>query len=312
MSARQVLVVVSILAVFNVAALAQDHGVQLKQAENHVSVTIDGKPFTDYWFGKRDDRPYARPFFFPVLSADGTPVTADHYGMKEHPHHNSLWVGHGEVNGADHWALKGDKTPKQRHLKFEKVEGDTIVQHLDWEGTDFQPILHERRTLKFVAFPDQSRGIEFMLEFTPVKDPVNFMDTKEAGLVAVRVNDQIPEHKSILTNSTGAKGEKAMWGKPADWCDISGQINGKTYGVAAFDSPQNPLHPQRWHVREYGLMGANPFGLSYYDKGVAKHAGDFILPAGKTTTFHYLVVIHSGDAASAKLDEKYKQFAAGK
>ena len=62
-------------------------------------------------------------------------------------------------------------------------------------------------------------------------------------------------------------------------------------------------------MREYGLLAANPFGLSYYDKKVAKHTGDFVLPAGKATTFHYLVVIHEGDVKSAQLDERYKAFA---
>jgi hypothetical protein len=170
-------------------------------------------------------------------------------------------------------------------------------------------MLNERRTMKFVEFPDKSRGIDFTLEFMPIKEDVTFQDTKEAGLVAVRMNDQVPQNKAVVTNSTGATGEKAIWGKPADWADISGKINGKTYGVAAFDSPQNPLHPQQWHIREYGLMGANPFGLSYYDKKNPKHAGDFKMPVGKTTTFHYLVVIHEGDAKAAKLAEKYKEFA---
>ena len=32
--------------------------------------------------------------------------------------------------------------------------------------------------------------------------------------------------------------------------------NGKEYGVAVFDHPQNPRHPTRWHVREYGLLAA--------------------------------------------------------
>ena len=136
------------LAVISVRSQA---AVELKQESNHIDVTVDGKPFTDYWFGKRDDRAYARPFFFPVLAPDGVCVTADHYGQKEHPHHNSLWVGHGDVNGADHWALNGDKTPLQRHLKFESVVGDTIVEDLDWEGKDHQPILHEQRTMKFAA-----------------------------------------------------------------------------------------------------------------------------------------------------------------
>jgi len=311
MTSRHILFAAAILAVSISAAFAQDSGVQMVQADNHISVSIDGKPFTEYWYGKRDDRAYARPFFFPVLAADGTPVTADHYGQKEHPHHNSLWVGHGEVNGADHWALNGDKTPKQRHLRFEKVAGDTIVEDLAWEGKDHQPILNERRTMKFLELPDKSRAIDFKLEFMPIKDPVTFQDTKEAGLVAVRVNDQIPQHKDsvVITNSTGATGEKNIWGKPADWADISGQINGKTYGVAVFDSPQNPLHPQQWHIREYGLLAANPFGLSYYDKKVPKHAGDFKMPPGKTTTFQYRVVVHEGDAKAAKLAEKYKEFA---
>jgi hypothetical protein len=308
MNPRQILFTAPILTVFISTAFAQDSRVQLVQSDNHISVSIDGKPFTDYWYGKRDDRPYARPFFFPVLAADGTPVTADHYGQKEHPHHNSLWVGHGEVNGADHWALNGDKTPQHRHLKFEQVTGDTIVEDLTWESKTFQPMLNERRTMKFVTFPDHSRGIDFTLEFTPVKEDVTFQDTKEAGLVAIRVNDQIPKNKATVTNSTGATGEKNIWGKPADWADISGTINGKPYGVAAFDSPQNPLHPQQWHIREYGLMGANPFGLNAYDKKVPKHTGDFKMPAGKTTTFHYLVVIHEGDAKAAKLGEKYKEW----
>lgn len=290
------------------AATAQE--VQQKAESNHISVSIDGKPFTDYWFGKRPDRPYVRPFFFPVLAADGTPVTADHYGQKEHPHHNSLWVGQGEVNGADHWDLGlGANQPRQRHIRFERLGGDTIVEDIEWESKKHEPMLHERRTMKFTPFPDGSRGIEFTLEFTPINGPVTFGDTKEAGLVAIRVNDAIPQDHPVLTNSTGAQGEKATWGKAADWCDISGQIDGKEYGVAAMDSPHNPRHPTRWHVRQYGLLGANPFGLSYFDKGTPKHAGDFVMQPGKTVTFQYLVVVHQGDAASAHLPEKYKAFA---
>src|SRR5262249_1861403 len=151
--------------------------------------------------------------------------------------------GHGDVNGADHWALTGDKTPLQRHIKFESVGGDTIVEDLDWEGATHQPIMHEKRTMKFAAPDSTSRTIEFTLAFTPIDGPVTFGDTKEAGLVAVRMNDQIAKNHPTLTNSKGQTGEKATWGKPADWCDISGTIDGKEYGVTAFDAPTNPLHP---------------------------------------------------------------------
>ena len=294
------------------AVAAEPGAVLIKEESNHLSVSIDGKPFTDYWFGKREDRPYARPFFYPVLAPDGASVTTDHYGQKEHPHHSSLWVGHGDVNGADHWALKGDQTPKQRHIKFEKVEGDTFVEDLEWEGTTREPILREKRTIKFESLGDDSRGIDFTLEFTPIDAPVTFGDTKEAGLVAVRMAKSISDHPTITTaariQGEGMKAEKEAWGKAADWCDISGQVDGKEYGVAVMDDAGNPRHPTRWHVRAYGLLAANPFGLSFFDKGSPKHSGDMVIPAGKSATFRYRVIIHDGDAKSANLGEKYKAF----
>lgn len=306
-SGHTLLPMLLVLAFPNVAAA----DVTLTEKPNQISVSIDNKPFTDYWFGKRPDRPYARPFFYPVLAADGTPLTSDQYGQREHPHHNSLWVGQGDVNGADHWALHGEKTPKERHVAFEKVSGDTVVEDLEWEGKSHQPILRERRALRFMTFDDGTRGIEFKLEFTPISGPVNFGDTKEAGLVAVRMAKAISDHPT-LTNSSGQHGEKATWGRPADWCDISGQIHGKEYGIAVFDHPDNPRHPTRWHVREYGLLAANPFGLSYFDKGTPPHTGDFVIQPGMTVMFRYEVVVHEQAADAAKLDEKFKRFASSR
>lgn len=296
-------------------ALAESSGVSLKEESNHISVSIDGKPFTDYWFGKRDDRPYARPFFYPVLAADGTPVTDDQYGQKEHPHHNSLWVGLGEVNGVNHWALEGDKTPQQRHIKFEKLEGDTIIEDLNWDGPDApKPMLHERRTLRFAVLPGNSRAIDFTEEYTPVSGPVTIQDTKEAGLIAVRMAKSISDDPTITTaagvHGQGMAAEKQAWGKAADWCDESGKVNGKEYGIAVLDDPRNPRHPTRWHVRAYGLLAANPFGLSYFDKGAAKHAGDFKIEPGKTVTFRFRVIVHEGDAEAAGVAVQYQSYAA--
>jgi hypothetical protein len=138
--------------------------------------------------------------------------------------------------------------------------------------------------------------------------------------VAVRLHQEIgnsekgdKRRNGVLTNAKGATGEKEIWGKPADWCDESGTIGGKPYGVAIFDDPSNPRHPTTWHTREYGLHAANIFGLHDFDpKKVPKGAGDLKLEPGKTLTFKYRVLFHQGDAASAKLDQKYKDWTAGK
>ena len=288
--------------------------VKLEQKDNHVAVTIDGKPFTEYYFAEEGGRPYVRPFMYPVRAADGTNVTNDQLSSGgDHPHHRSLYVAHGDVNGADHWSLNQKPIPKQRHVKFSKVEGDTLVHELDWEGkgTDAgpgEPILHETRTVRFFTFPDGNRGIDLTTVFTPLADTVTFGDTKEAGLCAVRVAKAISD-QSTLTNARGQVGEKDAWGKPAEWCDLSGQIEGKPYGVAILDHPTNLKHPSRWHARGYGLMTANIFGLNDFEKGAQGSGAVTLKKGGEPLTMRYRVVIHQGDAKVAKLDEKFKEFA---
>ena len=313
------LVLFSLASVASTAAYATT--VKLTQEATDVKVEIDGKEFTTYHFLAGDDKNFHRPFAYPVYAADGQAVTSDQEvtNPKEHPHHRSVWVAHGSVNGVDHWAHKGHK---QRHIKFDKVDGDTIVEELEWEGeTAAAPtLLNETRTLRFFGLDDGTRGIDLTVVFTPAHGDVVFGDTKEAGIAAVRLHQEIgnsekgAKHRDgVLTNSKGATGEKAIWGKPADWCDESGTINGKPYGVAIFDHPDNPRHPTQWHTREYGLHAANIFGLHDYDsKNVPKGAGDLKLEAGKTLTFKYRILFHTGDAASAKLDQRYKDWTSGK
>jgi Methane oxygenase PmoA len=309
--------------------------VKLTQESNRVHVEIGGKPFTDYYFGPDEGRPYVRPYMWPVRAADGTDVTSDQFRAHQtdpkadHPHHRSLWVAHGDVGGADHWSLGktplkpeswGD-LPKQRHVRFEKVEGDTLVEDLVWEDKEHKPMLNERRTVRFIAYPDGSRGVDITSQFSADGKPVTFGDTKEAGLASVRVVKSISDNP-VLTLSTGATssrnpdkakkdpGDEAnVWGKEADWCDISGQINGKPYGVAILNSPTNPLSA-KWHARRYGLVGANNIGTKDFDKSNPKIYTPFTIEPGKPATFRYRVIIHEDDVKAAGIAEKYKEFGA--
>jgi hypothetical protein len=73
------------------------------------------------------------------------------------------------------------------------------------------------------------------------------------------------------------------------------------------DHPGNLRHPTRWHIRDYGLYGANCFGLSDFTDG--KENGDYTIADGDTLTFHYRVLIHEGDTAETDLEPKWQAYA---
>jgi hypothetical protein len=294
--------------------------VKLTQKDASIDVTIDGKPFTMYRFTPTpEDKAFHRPYCYPVMAGDGQTVTSDQIvtNPKEHPHHRSFWVSHGDVNGVDHWSHAQGKSGKQKHVKFDKVEGDTIVEQIEWGGkADADPpLLKETRTMRFFALEDGTRGVDLTVALTPAADqPVTLGDTKEAGLCAVRVHPEIGDnkHKASLLNSQGKTGEADIWGKPAQWCDVFGKIGGKPYGVAIFDHPANPRHPTTWHTREYGLHAPNSWGLHDFDKKNPPGAGKMVLNPATTTPFKYRVLFHTGEPDADKLNELYKQWAGGK
>src|SRR3954470_3452728 len=244
---KQIFTMVAIALLLGTSSLAADNAaVKFKQEDGRVVVTLGDKPFTVYHFGDAEGQPFVRPYFYPVRAADGTEVTSDQLTAPDvngkrpdHPHHRSLWVAHGDVNGADHWSFQQKPEPKQRHLRFTKLDGDTMVEELEWEtkGGD-GVLLHETRPVRFFAFDDGQRGIDLTVALTPADGRVTFGDTKEAGICAVRVKKSI-SHKPPLTNSRGQWGEKQVWGKPAEWCVLSGPVDGKTYGVVVLDHPKN-------------------------------------------------------------------------
>lgn len=285
--------------------------IKITPDKTELRVSAGGSAFTTYRFAPTPEDPHwNRPYFYPVLAADGTEVTSDQQRellkdpKVDHPHQRSLWVGHGNVNGADHWL---EKKYQQRHLKFTSILPDGFVEELAWDGDGPGPVLTETRTVKFTVYPDGNRGIEITSALTAASADATFkckplnVSGVEAGLCAVRMAKPIldaPAATKKITTGAGALGEKAARSAPADWCDYSGQIAGKTYGVAMVNDARNPGGDTAWHVRLFGLLA---------------HIGplEWTLPKGQTATFHHLVIIHAGDATQAQVAEKAKAWRAG-
>ena len=64
------------------------------------------------------------------------------------------------------------------------------------------------------------------------------------------------------------------------------------------------------HARDYGLFALDPFGRKAFDKTAEE--SHWTVDAGQSVRFQWRVVIHPGDAASAKVGELFQQYAEGK
>ena len=303
------------------AAEPKTEGVRLTQLPGKVRIEINGEHFTDYVF---QGAPHV--YFYPVLGPGGAPMTRN-WPMKEvegedrdHPHQRSLWYSHGAVNGVDFWS-EGAKAGKIVHDRFLEVKSGADVGILrsanKWVAPDGRVVCTDERTFRVYARPATERLFDFEITFKAGDKEVVFGDTKE-GTMAVRLNETMRlKHNKMNTGkptghivqSTGVRDDKT-WGKRAEWCDYYGPVDGKTVGIAIFDHPQNPVHPTWWHVRDYGLFAANPFGVHDFEKKPAG-TGNLVLAPGKSLTFRYRFYLHEGDELQAKVGERYKEYAGG-
>lgn len=308
-----------LLSLLVAAALPVSAQVDIKQDGDVVHVNIDGKPFTDFIM-KSADSP--RPYLHPLRSASGKVVTRRFPMEKgvegeaaDHQHHRGVFLGHQDVNKINFWA--NELTYKQPNLgkivlkevnqiKSGKRSG-LITATFDWVGPDNKLVLTEKRTMTFYA-DKELRTIDFDFLLIP-NGKVVFGDEKD-GLFAVRVHRGLQEEKSSgkMTNDSGAVGEKQVWGKPANWVDFAGAIEGESMGIAMFDHPGNIRHPQRWHARGYGLFSVNPFCLAAFLNDKTQN-GEYVLEDKSTLRLRYRLVIHPGDTQAGKVAELYSKYA---
>lgn len=282
------------------------------------TITLDGKEFTAYNYSEK----LVRPYLYPLIGPTGDAFTR-HYPMREdvadeakdrdHPHHTSLWTAHGDINGVDHWSVKrGDKLGIQKHRKFLSAQSGPVFGRLqmliDWNDAKGTRQLTEQRTYTFYAPTDDRRLIDVQVLFEMTDGDVKFGDTKEGGLVALRTPVSMTEKNGgTIRNAEGATGMKGCWGKPSAWCDYFGKVNDKIVGMSIFDCPGNFRYPTPYHVRNYGLFTANPFGLSEFKKP-EKADGSQTWKKGEKVTFNYRVLLHKGDTDAAKVAEQYELY----
>jgi hypothetical protein len=295
--------------------LARKSATELTEDGTTVNVLVGGRPFGSYNFGPE----IAKPCLWPVVGPGGTRMTRSwpiapesewKHDSQDHVHHRGLWVAHGDVNGNNLWE-EGEGSGRIVHCEFTRKLSGPVFAELtalnDWRSASGDVLCKEERTIRIMRLGDDSRVIDLSVILRASSGDVTLGDTKEAGLCAIRVPSSM-EKRCVIESSTGSLGEGECWGRPAHWVDYSGQAGGRHRGVAILDHPSNPSHPTRWHVRDYGLFAANPFGLSDYKSGFERD-GAMTIAEGEESTFRYRVILHKGNAQSGRVRERWVDLA---
>jgi Methane oxygenase PmoA len=268
---------------------------------------------------------YPKPFLYPILAPDGQelsrgyPVNARPDDTKDHEWHRGIWWGHGDINGHDFWREKKDASgnPTTGTIRVDEVTGNQVTGaqvtspgltiHQTLLSAAKAPVAKLTSVYGIKSKPNAILITATLTLTSPTE--LRFGDTDDGGF-AIRLREEFREDRgATLTNSNGAKGAKAIWGKPAPWTDFSTQIQDKTYGVAILSHPANLRHPSGWHARNYGLNSANPFAASSFAEEKGGQRGAFTLPANQPLKLRYAVVIHLGDAKTANIDKHFEECA---
>lgn len=304
--------------------------VNVVRLADRVRIELGGQLFTEYVF-----QGASRPYCYPILAADGTSLVRD-FPMREtpgedrdHVHHRALMFAHSNVNQVDFWneGTSGTKFPKGSTVHdglLETKSGEVGVVRVRnrWVAPDGRLIATDETTLRFRGTTD-ARMIDYEVTIQARPDAPLVLGDNKDGTMAIRIaqwltmphklqKKDIPGVGHIVT-AAGAR-DAAAWGTRAAWCDYFAERQGRTYGIAIFDHPQNLRHPTWWMARDYGLFAANPFGQRDFEVA-AKHPpgkGDHTIPAGGRLTLRYRFYFHYGDEQTARIAERYADYAAGK
>lgn len=305
-----------------------------KDAEKKVEVLIDGQLFTAYYYPET----IAKPVLYPIRSLGGADLTRGfpldpRPGERvDHPHHIGHWFNYGDVNGLDFWN-NSDAIPEEKKSSYgtiipsEEIElkelGDKaeLTVGMDWIGPDGRILIKEKTKFVFQA-EGNKRIIDRISTLTAYGLDVDLKDNKE-GMLAIRVARELehPSNKPELftdangiatavptLNNEGVTGSyrssegkvgDEVWGTRGKWVTLTGVIKGEQVAMTILDHPSNPGYPTYWHARGYGLFAANPLGQKALSNG--KEALNFKLAEGKSVTFKYRILLHSGVTVTDEL-----------
>ena len=317
--------------------------IEFARGDNRIDVTIGGRLFTSYVY----ESDLHKPVMVPLRSPSGIevsrryPLTEIKGGSMDHAHHVGLFFAVDQVNGTNFWNYyrnPGGTTPQIRHIKAEEMIGGdgegklaTVTQWIDKHG---KFVLKEDRRMVFVANQDDEYAIDFSIDLTAQREKVVFEDIEE-GVLAIRVSDYLRESSASVKlepgkplpreavagtgryfSSNGDETARGVWGKRARWVALQGVRRAKAVGLAVLNHPASINYPTYWHVRDYGLLSANPLGQGDFQRQWPREYRKnkaiplrLTLEAGEKAHFRFLVIVYEGIRTKEQLEDRFRDSA---
>jgi hypothetical protein len=301
------------------AACAPKPAVTLSRddAAGRLSVLVGGREAVVFQYGPDLDLVH----YWPMRSPSGRSMLVQK--TEPYPHHRSFWFadtvrpegGERDIsfyNGLYSGVQDGTgaygppfrdriRLVNLSHLESAKARA-AVDARLVWES-EGRPILDEARRLVVHSLGAGEYLLDLSWTLTAAAGRITFTsDDVHYAWPYLRLDTPWNgEHGGRVTSDTGAAGQEATNMMPALWIDYSNTIDGTTEGVAVFQWPDGRVH--RWLTREYGCFGPR--------RPDDRSGEPFTLEKGESIGQRVGVLVHSGDAVSGRVRERYAKYIGG-
>jgi len=263
-----------------------------------VEIRLGQNKVAEYRFGAE----LRKPRLSPVLAPDGRPITKDE--PADHKHHHGVWIAYDRVNRHNFWTerRRGNNLHHESFVKvFDEAHYPGFVARTRWDARG-TAVMYDERTFRFCLLDNGDYIIDVAVTLSTDSDTVTIGRTKEAGLPAVRVADEIRVTAGgKIVNSEGGVNERGTMRKRARWLDYCGKRgDGSWVGIAHFVHPDNRDYPPHWFVRDWGWFAPN---YTLWGEPIT-------LTPQKPFTVRSRLLVHRGDTERARVEQRFKEYLA--
>jgi hypothetical protein len=285
-----------------------------RQTDNSLALLNNGRVVWQFNFDNKQGKPY----FHPVCLNDGAELTW--HRPPDHPWHYGLWFSWKYINGLNYWEEDRKTGLSEGRTEIKSIEvmphddySAQIVTQLSYHPPDQPAVLTESCRIH-VGKPDEdgryridwisrftARAADVLLDRTPITGEKGGQSWGGYAGLSVRVAKNVTDW--YLTDSEGRKDLQAH-GQKARWMNFGGRAAGsKDFSITIFDHPDNLRHPSPGFV----IMDPKvPFG--YFSPALLFNK-PYTLPAGKSLSLKYRILIQPSRAEKNLLEAEWKSFA---